>query len=400
MNINTIFASRTTTSQSLSATQFQSANTGQSFSSVMASMSHNKTSLAFKSSNAKTDKATAPYIAQAFIRENAVITGPIEPFNIFDYYPELSQDELNYKLELAKIMFGPNGDFAGKTNVEIYNTIEEWFINEFGENFKMAYYLGTEAQHKYCMVGENPVRFKELNDIGDTFLRLVSVALGGREIARETNRIRLFGDMSIEDIKDEIRAKYPMNLTNRDFILMFSEMEEIGAFDREVKTGTTISDVLSGYLHFSVAVSEANGEWRGKLLNWNSVLNKPVDRSLLFGVYNDALYVNRRLPSKEASDFLVKFFNGEKDDRGWFKHAYNIREHLNYFNYYEWLYSKGAIEIPDLLDEFLNDMEEHEEKLEENRSKYNSETHHESSEKGHKINKDVTNGALQNDSQQ
>lgn len=292
----------------------------------------------------------------------AAMVTPREPFDIRNYYPHLSEAELLMRLNMARWTFD-NADFSGMSEVEIYGKIESWFIEQFGENFMKAYALNTGWINSFhSNGGQKWTRAAELNDIGSAFDRIINNALGGRDNVREVNRERLFGDMSTAEIKDTIRARYPENLTNRDLFLMFHEMQSVGVFSDESQRGTTIRCVLSGYMEFSTMTQDASGNWAGNNRMWDTLLNESVNVRLLLGVYNESLYVGRRLPSSEATNFLKDFFGGVKGANGWFKNATNVREVFFASEELD-LSTEFAHEIPDLLEYFLRRWDEHRELL-------------------------------------
>jgi hypothetical protein len=162
---------------------------------------------------------------------------------------------------------------------------------------------------------------------------------------------------------------------------MYNEMRAVGVFSNESNKGITLNCLLGWYQEMSTKVLEANGEWRGKMLCWNTVLNKPVNVPLILGIYNDRKFVVRRQPiSAHATEFLERFLGGVKDSNGRFQNAIDMRNGLVNFNLYEWLHSQGAIEKPDLLGKFIEDVEEHEAKLIEDRKKYNHDLYRDSND--------------------
>ena len=124
-----------------------------------------------------------------------------------------------------------NADFSGMTDIEIYDYVENRFIETFGENFMMAHNLGVFDPKSI----ENP-NFDKMNlmNIGNTFQRLlvrhIGVDSSGSVAFPAVNRQRLFGNMNDADVKAAIRARYPENsrLTNRDLQLMFRELNSVG----------------------------------------------------------------------------------------------------------------------------------------------------------------------------
>ena len=281
-----------------------------------------------------------------------VVGAAAEPFDIRNYFPPLSADELEIRLREARSLSFAN--FSEMTNIEIYDFIENWFIDNFGENFMKAHNLGTAwINSHYSECGTIFFSKAELNDIGLAFNSVLSNVFGGAENAREVNRERLFGDMGKDEIRDTIRARYPQTLTKRELFLMFSEMEAAGVFNGEPRTGTTVGCVLYSYRSFSTLMSQSS---------WESILNEPVNVPLLLGGYNDKLYIDRRPPSAQATSFLKEIFGGVKGSNGWFIGAINVRT-INVSEEEDISLQKKILEqrlkqgVPDLLEYFLNSLE-------------------------------------------
>jgi len=297
---------------------------------------------------------------------------PKEPFDIRNYYALHTPEQIHDLLMHARWTLLP-GVLSGMTDVEKYDTIENWFIETFGENFMKAYHLGAISDDYRDLICENHSIGFGKDDywhIGRTFNEILNRNLGGVSNVREVNRQRLYGDMSNEEIQDAIRAKFPEKLTNRDLFMMFGEMQSVGVFNDEFHSNASTSTILHWYRDFSVQILRKDGTWCGKTIPWESVLNMPVNKQLLFGVYNDVVYVGRCLPSTEARNFLTNFFGGEIGNGGYFKNAFNIREDTEFFNLVATIAGMLGDEsedetpsvVPDLLAQFMDDLDEHDDR--------------------------------------
>ena len=118
-------------------------------------------------------------------------------------------------------------DFTGMTNQEKYLEIYEFFQHCYGENFLDAGAIGYVR----------PMQGDPYMGILDKFRSYVTNVCGlSKEYPENSNQRRqlrkeaLYGDMSDEEIRAEIRAKYPPagEMTFRDLYKMTNEMDECG----------------------------------------------------------------------------------------------------------------------------------------------------------------------------
>ena len=188
-----------------------------------------------------------------------------------------------------------NTDFSGMTNLEIYEFIENKFIETFGENFMMAQNLGVPDP-----IGIKDPCFSGLafTSVGGSFRSAVNRHIVGSNVT-DVTRQRLFGDKSDAEIKATVRANYPERLTNRDLRLMLSELESVGL---RIMTGSYFNEIVSG------GVIGLCGEIAAH--RWVQVLDKPVDFDLLFASLNNWLS-NARGRGDLCSQLLMSedFFN-------------------------------------------------------------------------------------------
>ena len=277
----------------------------------MANMSHNKTNLAFKANGANIESVAAPYIAQAFTTPtstaatNASSKEPVEPFNINDYYT-IPESEVWSKVFQVKQMIRDT-DLSNMTDVEAYDFVEKQFIEAFGENFLLAQILGmTSSKSMYAV-------------IGFSFGQMLHHIFGpeGRDVSVGTvNRERLYGDASLDEIHDSIRASYPDTLTHLDILLMHYEMKSVGLFDSEDtwdltpgRSGYGARNCLAGAIS-SLAHGNPNKPWE-------IMLHMPVDLSKLFGWYNMWQWQGNLDASTSLKEFMTKTLSGQFDEKGW-----------------------------------------------------------------------------------
>jgi hypothetical protein len=362
MSINTVTVNRTTSASSLnfSATQFLSADNGQSFSNVMASFSHSSKTKTIHATNVSLREPQSAHMAKAFVTQAfatqtsiAVKTNSstsIDPFDILNYYPSDLDPEKARDITISIQQFLKGHDFSEKTDVEAYAFIERLFIEAFGENFMMAHTLG------FIPLNQNGVAKRGFHDIGSQFQAIINNFFGSEANARSVNRERLFGDMNTDEIMDTIRAQYPLVLTNRDLISMFKEMEAVGVFDNEFqggvpegKTGTGIKDLFQSFIH-SLNWLYPNGDERSLDTHDGTtglidVLNKPANTTWLFGQFNLLMNTRQHVISEETINFLVNFLGANKDSDGLIESGYSplqneqthdylqsLREFLEYIN--------------------------------------------------------------------
>ena len=360
------------TSQPISVQNFRDVLSGFRQNSVIPAVGHGST----RDSIFDAISQTRANIATAFTNPTSpaavAMVRTITPFDIRNYYALHTPEQIHDLLMHARWTLLP-GVLSGMTDVEKYDTIENWFIETFGENFMKAYHIGAISDDYRELICENlSVGFgkKDYWHIGRTFNEIINRNLGGVNNAREVNRQRLYGDMSNDEIQDAIRAKFPDKLTNRDLFMMFGEMQSVGVFNDEFHSNASTSTILHWYRSHSIQILRTDGTWCGKTIPWESVLNMPVNKQLLFGVYNDVVYVGRCPPSQDARNFLTRFFGGEIGNGGYFKNAFNIRKDTEFFNLVAII--AGLLEkekdnetpsvVPDLLAQFMDDLDEHDDR--------------------------------------
>jgi hypothetical protein len=281
-----------------------------------------------------------------------------EKWDISDHYKVAPGD-------VAKILYNiseevRNADFSGMTDVDVYNWIENKYIDAFGEDFMMAHSL---------RVLDNALGTWNYSLIGTSFQMTVGGQFGG-DASLNINRQRQYGDLSVREVQDAIRAKYPKKMTNRELFLMLSEMEAVGV-DCNVAakssyiaaTVTPISDRISGKDTMLTGT-----EYQKR---WKDALDNPANLSILFGSYNIAeKSASGNKMGPEVKELLMRLFGGIDRGDGLFVSSY-------YDEYYQWQMSDDGradshtanTQPPDLLDSFLEMLEKHDKTLEEIRDR-------------------------------
>jgi len=243
---------------------------------------------------------------------------------VSQYYPIPESEAIPKLAEVRHII--NSEDFSAKTNTEIYEFIENRFIEAFGNDFLIARNLNM-ASSMFYMVGvefDNNLR----NHIPNP---------------EQTNRERLYGDASTDAIQDKIRSSYPAELSHRDIFMMVHEMRNAGVLDAP-SAGTTGADgrrimdtlgILKHHVRYKAQPSGHNNPLslaeRERL--WVDMLNKRVGDSNLRDTFNVWKERGRVNIGQDAAQFLVKFMNGvlgpdglfvggpriNDDDDGWWE---------------------------------------------------------------------------------
>ncbi|MCL2227926.1 MAG: hypothetical protein FWB97_09960 [Oscillospiraceae bacterium] len=241
-----------------------------------------------------------------------------------------------------------NADFSGKTNVEIYDWIENQFVEAFGKDFMMAHSIF--GSRPITADGEVATPFSR---IGSGFKSMLIRHLDGHAAVQEANRQRLFGDKDIIEIKDTIRASYPQRMTNREFSLMMAEMASIGAFGYDLvapQMGNFIDATVRTSSTFTVG--DINQYWR-------KMLDQTADVTLLFGVYNEFARGGRSSLGAEFRNFLINQLGATLGPDGLL-----IPDGLAGLEGIE-LDVEYQFDTPDLLAEFLETLNQHDARLRE-----------------------------------
>ena len=221
----------------------------------------------------------------------------------YDVWPKIR--EVQQEIDIA--------DFRGMSDIEIYDWIEKKFDEAFGENFQMAYRLQVSdpvwdpasetSGHNFVYIGSvfYDCVHKQFGDDSKGWARFPAV-----------NRARLYGDMSDTEIMDAFRVKYPPTerMTLRDYRLMRSELWNVGI---EVG-GDYVADIAT-MLNWEGKMDRMDGYSIGKL--GASLLDTPLDVSLLFGSLNDYIKLGRNESfESEYRDFYVKYLGAKLSQGG------------------------------------------------------------------------------------
>ena len=356
----------------------------------------NKVTLRPSASNFKKGTASLQATAPSF-RDVSLNLGNVSPrFQSHNVNPRVEKLEnwciSNYFL-VTREEVGPaltavrkkidNTDFSGMTNIEIYDWIENIFAETFGKDFMMAFNLyipdpissdvSNETAMETMVMGQHndgTLRMsKNFIAIGVSFQNAVFSQVGFSPIT-EINRQRLFGDMSNAEIMETIRSRYPENdkLTNRHVQLMFAELRAVG-----------ISCPMFGINKCEFSIKrDANGNQLNfpsnyeVLNNWVKFVNQPFEPSLMFGSFNNMW--RHRHERHDLSDlveiknFLVNHLGAtigpdgmlQPDFFAQFGHGFEWDVEYNLENL-----------IPDLEEEFIKALDEHDESLREKEEQLN-----------------------------
>jgi len=229
-------------------------------------------------------------------------------WSINDYYL-LAPEEVSPRLqELVNEI--ESADLSGMTNVEKYDWIENKFVEAFGEDFRMA--------HALALWGSG---YTSILPVFDNQVRL---QVGGWEAAKRVNFERLYSGMNTNEVRNMIREKYPQNLTNRDFLLMFNEMDNVGVADQGV--------YVMRYQYVQNLVIEYKTEYAdGKYPYWNmettnkwaGMLDNPVSMPVLLEQFNSPR-VRANIDIFSAKDFLLSCFTAYADSDRQFGFDLNV----------------------------------------------------------------------------
>ena len=290
--------------------------------------------------------------AQVF---NAAPAGAVrEKFNIQNHYhipPEDVKPILDRLQEEIR-----NTNLSVMSKQQAYEWIENKFIEAFGNDFMIGFNL-LQVIPGFDM-SNNPNRAMsnyEYVDIGHIFNDLVSNSIGFGEM-QKINRERLYGNKSDMEVVDAIIAKHPMRLTNRCLAMITVEMHSVGITD----------DIgFSKYvdLLFEKSGDSAMSQWTDFEDVWNSLLNKPANVQEMAFLHNGALRDNPKDPFVlRVRDILVKL-GAELGPNGFFLNP-------NGDPFVELDVTFGSLDSDDLLDEFRDDLEQHDENLRESKELY------------------------------
>ena len=292
--------------------------------------------------------------ASVFSAASAVRTN--EPFSIRNYY-DMPPEEVQPMLkQLEDEIF--SADYSGMSGVDVYNFIENKFIEAFGEDFMMGFNLLRVVPGNNMF--NNPDRVMsnyEYVDIGHSFRDMVSGMVGYGEMLN-INRTRLFGDMSDSDIVDAIIAKYPQSKTNRCLAMIEGELLSVGIDSFSVVR--LVDKLVIGSNEFPW--DDNYPCWTEFEERWNRLLDGRADVQRFAALHNGDLIEARTNPGvvqnvMRTKDILLKLGAVLGPDGLFIDPDEDKSIELN-------------VEIGgtgDLIDDFLNDLERHDNRLRESR---------------------------------
>ena len=274
-----------------------------------------------------------------------VVIAKNENWSISDHYAVPYSEVPQKLLELTQEI--NSADLSGVSRGEKYNWVKDKFIEAFGDDFKIAYDLKIKdpVQDPYNGTGW-------YWQIGSSFNNIVHRWFDSYESMQEVNRARLYGDMSIDEVRDSIRAKYPEKLSNRDLVLMMTEMYEVGAACSAAPT------LIDWYISESTFEFDMNGKVvlasvDNSLEKWAAILDNTADLSMLNGFYNIAeLSLSGLKMGYDTRDFLVNVFGAHVNEKGLLEPSFFV------LVYPDWKKDPNFV-APDLEGMFLKALEKH-----------------------------------------
>ena len=392
MTISNNFAINSLAMQQVMATHFHANTTSQAstaFTQSCAGIDKNVTSFQVQ----KSSTMQIGFVATQFQAQNAISSvnrtnNASSNWCISDHYKVPLEEVVPAlrKLEAELKAF----NFSGMTDIEIYDYVESRYIEVFGEDFRMAYHLGVDDPKSNCpnfnslsynMVNNlirtggydsntgkllDSANFRSIFNSFNSILRdHFSEYVGGYDRTRDINRERLYGDLDKFEIMDAIRAKYPESLTYRDLALMTSEMYDVGL----------TSFAMRGYGDFCDEYNPDGSRKQTQNEFNESVIRKldlPVDVSSILSGYNYAVQNLRAgetlsQASFDLRDFAIRYFGAVMDPNGLF--LINEKVDIDLQNL-KWDYTKM---IPDLEEEFIETLNQHDSEVAKIREKNNTE---------------------------
>ncbi len=234
---------------------------------------------------------------------------------------ELSPEELEQKHQEIEDALSKM-DLQSMSNPEKYKAINALFTSTFGDDFHTVMHIqgadGTTwekgarqlyAFNPYIRVLQAHILYNRAeisnSELRDDYMREISI------YAREA----VYPGKSTEEIQDIIAAKYPPvgKMTNRDFILMMSEMHEMGVDD-----GTYLPN-YGGELTFRIQTTGrppyADMEWDDA---YEAILSCPFSPAFYGSTFTTVAELERGRLGKEGLDFAVKYL-GCMLEAGYFK---------------------------------------------------------------------------------
>lgn len=212
---------------------------------------------------------------------------PPKPIDFSSYYTMPPEEVMPILDQLSEEIF--NTDFSAMTALQIYEWIENRFIETFGENFMMGSHLMGNIPFDGCLDRAGITKNSNFTyiQIGIRFNSWVCHHIRGSKSAFDVNRERRFGNKNDGEIVNALKAEQSQPLTNRGLAIVAGELYSVGITDMKVSGMGHVVDVLIGSPTTRPA-GELMPPWDNMEASWGRHLDSPADRSLsiMFAAHN------------------------------------------------------------------------------------------------------------------
>lgn len=323
VNINEIAANQAQIVKRTTAPQFTPVAAAQSTNSV------------FNRDRLEMGSVASPY--QLYTPWHAARAG-FENWNLSDHYPVPPEEVSRLISDITQTIKDAN--LSHLSNTEQYEWIENKYAETFGKDFMMAYSLE---------LGNGCSDAAAYRSIGMNFYDTVSSHFG-QDSYQAINRERLYSGMSLSEVQNAIRAKYPSNhrLTNRDLLLMVEELHAVGASG--IMRGFMSNYSMEAAAEFNADGSQTEESYQRPDSKWTKMLENRADLSILNGFYNMAEMAIGPGMGSETRDFLVNVLGATLTREGLLEPSFVELVHV-----LEVKVAYGS--TPDLLEIFLEDLD-------------------------------------------
>jgi len=285
-------------------------------SDAEAAATSSKSASAETTATQETAPVSAPVNTNAKVEEMPPIISSQAPPEVAKYlsgYYPITEDDVVPEIRKLRALVG-NTNMAGKTEAERYSFIEQQFKETFGSDFLMARNMNLPSSMFYI--------------IGVEFSDMLGRHIDNPE---QVNRERLYGDKSAEEITNEIRSKYPEEMSNKDLLMKVNEMRNAGVLDtdsiRSIGTdgARRLMDTLElmrNYVRHNVMWTSDSGAPVSQAVRdkrWVGMLDKKANAHELFCVFNVWKERGRVSIGGDAAKFLINHLGGELKPDGFFK---------------------------------------------------------------------------------
>jgi len=338
--------------------------TGQNFREVLSTHRNTTTNPTINNGSSRDDILNT--ISQTRAGSASVFFAPPiiasrEPFSIRNLYTMPPEEVKPLLRQLEDEIH--SADLCGKSNLEIYEFIENKFIEVFGEDFMIGFnLLKVVPGNNMWNNPDRPMSNYEFVDIGHSFNELVSGRVGYSEMLN-INRTRLFGDKNDNEVIDAIIAKHPQPLTNRSLALIEGELQSVGfnffAVGRLVDALIVGADELPWNSNYP--------SWSEFEERWTALLNSRADVQHLAFLHNGDLKEARTnplvfAPVMQTKNILEKL-GAKLGPDGLFMHSENFKLNLK-----DLINKDGMPDDP--IDELIEALNRHDKKLRESKERY------------------------------